>query len=228
MNSLRKILIVEDELVIAENTKFMIQEIYPGISVNVAGDSSEALEILKVETPDVVLLDIRLGKNDNGIEFSKQLIDQNIPFIFLTAHGDDKTISRAIEKEPLGYMIKPINRNDLYVNLKLANVKIAVNHYYVFRDGTHDVRLIEKDIVYLKVEGNYTEIHTKDKRYVERKSMKKILDELHFEFIQIHRSFYVNPNFVIESNDSVYLSTGEVLPLSRTYKRALFEKLFSK
>jgi DNA-binding LytR/AlgR family response regulator len=226
MNNLKKILIVEDELIIAENTKFLIQELYPKISVEVAGSSLEALVALQDFEPDLIFLDIRLGKNDNGIEFSKNLIDRNIPFIFLTAHGDDKTISHAIQMEPLGYMIKPVTRQDLNVNLKLVSTKIAINRFYIFKDGLHDIRLDEKEIVYLKVEGNYTEIHTINKRYVERKSMKKILDELHVELIQIHRSFYINPDFVKEANASVYMTTGEVLPLSRNYKKDLINKLF--
>lgn len=226
MNNLRKILIVEDELIIAENTKFLIQELSPEINVEVAGSSKEAIVILQDFEPELIFLDIRLGKNDNGIEFSKELTKRRIPFIFLTAHGDDKTISHAIKMEPLGYMIKPVTRQDLNVNLKLVSSKIATNNYYIFKDGTHDIRLEEKEIVYLKVEGNYTEIHTDVKRYVERKSMKKILDELHIELIQIHRNFHINPNFVKEANASVYLSTGEVLPLSRNYKKNLLDKLF--
>lgn len=226
MSNLNYILIVEDELVIAENTKYMLQELYPDSEVRVGGSSAEALEILEGFLPDLVLLDIRLGKNDNGIVFAKQLTAKGIPFMFITAHGDERTISNAIETKPVGYLIKPISRQELNVNLKLALSKIEVNHFYIFRDGTHDVRLAEKDIVYLQVEGNYTEIHTVNKRYVVRKSMRKVLDALHIDLIQIHRSYYVNPSFVVEANALVYLSTGGELPLSRNYKKDLLDQLF--
>ncbi len=228
MDRLKRILIVEDELVIAENTRFYIEEIIAGIDVKVAGSSEEAREVLENFAPDLILLDIRLGKNDSGIDFAKELSKLNLPFIFLTAHGDEKTVSDAITMEPVGYMVKPVSKQDLLVNLKLALKKLSKVNYYIFRDGTHDVRLPEDIIVYLQVDGNYTEIHTTEKRYVERKSLTKIIEELEMELIRIHRKCYVNPNYVKEANASVYLTTGEVLPISRNYKKELQEKLFSK
>lgn len=227
MERIKRVLIVEDELVIAENTKFHLEELIDGVEVEIAGSSEEAKTILKEFIPVLVLLDIRLGKNDSGIDFAEELIKLNLPFIFTTAHGDEKTVSAAISKEPIGYMVKPVSKQDLFVNLKLALKKITSIKYYIFRDGTHDVRVQEDSIVYLQVDGNYTEIHTTDKRYVERKSLKKIIDELEVELIRIHRNTYVNPVYIKEANASAYLSTGVVLPISRNYKRQLQEKLFS-
>lgn len=228
MDSLKNILIVEDELVIAENTKYIIKELIDEVHVEIAGSSEEAREILEDFTPDLVFQDIRLGKNDDGIEFASELSERDIPFIFLTAHGDEKTVSDAISKEPIGYMVKPISKQDLLVNLKLALKKISTVKFYIFKDGTHDVRLAEYSIVYLQVDGNYTEIHTTEKRYVERKSLTKIVEELEVEMIQIHRKCYVNPKYVKEANSSAYLTTGEVLPVSRNYKKELQERLFKK
>ncbi len=228
MERIKRVLIVEDELVIAENTKFHLKELIDGVEVEVAGSSQEALTILDEFTPVLVLLDIRLGKNDSGIDFAEKLIKLNIPFIFLTAHGDEKTVSEAVSKSPIGYMVKPISKQDLLVNLKLALTKISTIKYYIFKDGTHDVRLPEDSIVYLQVDGNYTEIYTTEKRYVERKSLTKIIEELEIELIRIHRNTYVNPDFIKEANASAYLTTGAVLPISRNYKKELQERLFSK
>lgn len=227
MNKNHRILIIEDELVIAENTKMLINQLYPDCVIEVAGSSKEAEEFLKNFKPTLALLDIRLGQNDNGIVFSETLVKKGIPFIFLTAHGDHQTISNAIKTNPMGYMIKPISRQDLLANLELAFSKLESQNYYIFRDGTHDVKLPEKDIVYLQVDGNYTEIHTTEKRYVVRKSMKKVLDDLHIPLYQIHRNYFVNPTYIKEANASVYLSTGKVLPLSRSYKKELIEKVFN-
>lgn len=220
------ILIIEDELVIAENTKLLILQLYPACEVRIAGDSTEAKQSLQDFKPDLALLDIRLGEKESGINLSDKLIEKGIPFIFVTAHGDLKTISDAVKKNPFGYMIKPVSRQDLFANLELAFAKLGNENYYIFRDGTHDVRIAEKNIVYLNVDGNYTEIHTKDKRYVIRKSMTKVIDELHVELMQIHRKCFVNPSYIKEANASVYLSTGEVLPLSRNYKKDLLQKVF--
>ena len=226
-NQNHQIIIIEDELVIAENTKMMINVLYPSFQVEIAGSSKEAEQILQQFNATLALLDIRLGTNDNGIEFSKVLDKKGIPFIFLTAHGDPKTISNAIQTDPLGYLIKPISRHDLYANLELVFSKLENQKYYSFRDGTHDIRLPEKEIIYLQVDGNYTEIHTVKKRYVVRKSMKKVLDDIHLKLYQVHRNYFVNPAFIKEANASVYLSNGEILPLSRNYKKELIENIFS-
>jgi len=226
MNKNHRILIIEDELVIAENTKMQLNQLYPDCKAEVAGSLTEAEESLKNFNPTLALLDIRLGEKDNGIAFSETLVKNGVPFIFLTAHGDHQTISNAIKTNPMGYMIKPISRQDLHANLELAFSKLENQNYYTFRDGTHDVRLPEKEIIYLQVDGNYTEIHTTEKRYVVRKSMKKVLDDIQLNLYQIHRNYYVNPYFIKEANSSVYLSNGAVLPLSRNYKKELIDTLF--
>lgn len=226
MNKNHRILIIEDELVIAENTRMQLNQLYPACEVEVAGGLDEAEQFLEIFKPTLALLDIRLGEKDNGIVFSETLVKKGVPFIFLTAHGDPKTISSAIQTNPLGYMIKPISRQDLFANLELAFSKLANQNYYTFRDGTHDVRLPERAIVYLEVDGNYTEIHTLEKRYVVRKSMKRILADLNIPLYQVHRNYFVNPNYIKEANVSVYLSTGKVLPLSRSYKKELIENIF--
>ncbi len=228
MSTYKTILIVEDELVIAENTKSMMLDLFETINVEVVGSSSEALEMIDNNHPDLAFIDIRLGKNDSGIDLSRVFEKLKIPFIFLTAHSDESTLSKAVKSKPLSYLVKPVSRQDLFVNLQLALEKIASEEFYIFRDGTHDVRLPENSIVYLQVEGNYTEIHTTKKRYVERKSMTKVLEELEINLIQIHRKCFVNPSYIKEANASVYLTTGEALPISRNYKKALQERLFSK
>jgi DNA-binding LytR/AlgR family response regulator len=226
MSDLKKILIVEDELVIAENTKYMIHELYPSAEVRIGGSSAEANDILLSFSPDLILLDIRLGKNDNGIVFSKQLTQENVPFIFITAHEDKRTISDAIHKDPIGYLVKPISLQDLNVNLKLAISKIDFSKFIEFRDGKHDVRLGEKDIVYLSFDEDYTNIYTKNKRYTVRKSMSEVLEVLTINLVQIHRDYYVNPSFVVEADTSVHLATGHQLPLSSKYKNGILDQLF--
>jgi DNA-binding LytR/AlgR family response regulator len=223
----KNILIVEDELVIAENTRLLILQFYPDALIEIAGSAKEAYELLEHFTPSVALLDIRLGDGENGISFSKTLASKNIPYLFLTAHGDTKTISSAIQNSPLGYLIKPITKQELFAGLELAFAKINSEKFLIFRDGTHDVRIPQKDITHIKSDGHYTEVHTDAKRYVIRKSMRNVLDELSVEFIQSHRSYFVNPDYIREINALVYLISGEELPLSRNYKPAILERLFA-
>ncbi|MFN3342804.1 MAG: LytR/AlgR family response regulator transcription factor [Flavobacteriales bacterium] len=227
MNQSHKILIVEDELLIAENLRFMIGEMYPMSQTEIASGAAEALEKIKNFSPEIAFLDIRLGGGEDGISLAERLSNCSVPFLFLTAHGDTKTVSRAIATQPLGYMIKPVSRPELYANLELAFSRIANVRYYKFRDGTHDVRIPETEIIYLKSDQHYTELYSEKKRYVIRKSLKTVVSELGLPLIQTHRAYFVNPLFIREANATIHLLSGEEIPLSRNFKPGVLDLLFN-
>lgn len=224
----RKILIVEDEIIIAENMRLMIHELENYEVPFIACSITEANEYLSQQFPDLILLDIRLGEGQNGIEFADTLLRMHIPFLFVTSHGDPSTIKNAIQKEPLGYVIKPVIASTLFSQLELAFSKIKSNDFYSFRSGHHDIKIPEKKIVFLKSDNIYTELHTTDNRYVIRKSTKNILEELHIQLIQVHRSYFVNPDYITEANAVIRLSSGDELPLSRTYKPEVIKVIFGR
>lgn len=223
---MRKVLIVEDEMIIAENMRIIISTFDNYEMPLVACNLDEANDALNTAI-DLVLLDIRLGV-ESGIEFTDVLNKKQIPFVFVTSHGDLKTVQEAINKNPLGYIIKPINQQTLQSQLELAFSKITKKKYYIFKSGRHDVRIPEDEIVFLKSDNVYTELHTKNERYIIRNSTKNILDELNINLIQVHRSYFVNPNFIIETNAKLKLTTGHELPLSRTYKPNVLENIYKK
>jgi DNA-binding LytR/AlgR family response regulator len=228
MNKAGRILIVEDEVIIAENTRRMSLDMGLSDEVHTAINPNEAMRMAESAPPDIVLLDIRLGDHADGVDLGAWLHARSIPFIFLTAHGDPDTIQRAVKVSPAGDMIKPVTRQDLMANLSLFFSRSASEPVFVFRDGTHDVRVAEKDIMYLRSDNIYTELHTTERRYVVRQSMKNMLDQMSTEFLQIHRSYVVNPAYVRETNALIYLSNGVELPLSRTYRPQVQERLYGK
>ncbi|MBN1949314.1 MAG: response regulator, partial [Candidatus Cloacimonetes bacterium] len=92
----KKILIVEDEIIIAENIKKHLQaKDYNVLGIITMGeDAIEALSLLK---PDLVLLDIKLEGSMDGIQVAEIIRQEHqIPVIFLTSYGDDNTLSQAI------------------------------------------------------------------------------------------------------------------------------------
>nr|WP_319537847.1 response regulator [uncultured Methanospirillum sp.] len=122
----KKILIVEDEFItamdLAENLEFM------GFSVAATTDTAEEVLSLALEhSPDLILMDINLKGEMTGIEASN-LIKNNldIPIIFLTGQSDDVTISKAIESEPFGYLIKPFDDRSLKTSIAMALYKYSV------------------------------------------------------------------------------------------------------
>ena len=122
----KKILIVEDEFItamdLAKNLEFM------GFSVAATTDTAEEVLSLALEhSPDLILMDINLKGEMTGIEASN-LIKNNldIPIIFLTGQSDDVTISKAIESEPFGYLIKPFDDRSLKTSIAMALYKHSV------------------------------------------------------------------------------------------------------
>ncbi len=116
----RKILIVEDEAV----TSVMLEKTLKDLGYEVVGsafDGTEAIDLAKDKRPDLILMDIRIQGDMDGIETAKRIYQQyNIPIIYLTAHSDDDTIKRAVESGPFGYLIKPFKERELYSNIEMV------------------------------------------------------------------------------------------------------------
>ncbi|NND62629.1 MAG: LytTR family transcriptional regulator [Flavobacteriaceae bacterium] len=87
-------------------------------------------------------------------------------------------------------------------------------------------RILLEELKYIKADRNYVEFHTSEKRFVDRNVLTNVLGELPPNFIQVHRSYIVNRNFIKSSTHSFILLNGEIeIPLSRTYKSRLADSL---
>ena len=117
---LERILIVEDDGIIARDIQMMLEELgyeVPGI----AASGAEALQLASHENVDLLLMDVNIQGNIDGIETAAQLCRlYRLPVVFLTAHTDDNTLKRAREIEPFGYLAKPITMADLKVAVAVA------------------------------------------------------------------------------------------------------------
>ena len=116
----RRILIVEDEAV----TSVLLEKTLKELGYEVVGsafDGVEAINLARDKKPDIVLMDIRIQGDMDGIETAKRIYQQyKIPIIYLTAHSDDDTIRRAVESGPFGYLIKPFKERELYSNIEMV------------------------------------------------------------------------------------------------------------
>jgi len=114
-----KILIVEDEFVVANDLRLILIEAGYQI-LGVAASVEEALESLRQQKPDLVLLDIMLEGPKSGIDLARDLRAQNIAFIYLSANSSQKILEEAKTTEPYGFLVKPFRRKDLLVTLDIA------------------------------------------------------------------------------------------------------------
>ena len=115
-----QILVVEDEGIVAEGLKTSLERlnyVVPGI----ASSGEEAIEKAEKTHPDLVLMDIRLKGDMDGVEAGEQIRDRfNIPVVYLTAHTDEDTLQRAKRTEPFGYILKPFEIRELHTTVEIA------------------------------------------------------------------------------------------------------------
>ncbi|HEY5825125.1 MAG TPA: response regulator, partial [Cyclobacteriaceae bacterium] len=115
----RHILIVEDEFVVANALRLLLEKagyIVMGVSLS----ASEAVEYIGKQNPDIVLLDIFLQGDQTGIELSSRLTEANIPFIYISANSNQQVIEEAKATRPYGFIVKPFREKDVLVTLEMA------------------------------------------------------------------------------------------------------------
>lgn len=115
----KKVLIVEDQFVEADYLRMMLTK--AGYLVcDIARSVAEALEIIKAESPALVLLDVFLKGKLTGIDLAKQLKEDNMAFIYLSANSNEEILTAAKATEPYGFLVKPFREKDLIIALEIA------------------------------------------------------------------------------------------------------------
>lgn len=119
-----KILIVEDEIIVAIEIKRALKK-HGFDEIEQAFSYKQALEKIKQSKPNLIVMDINLKEEKDGIDLVKEIKQtDNIPVLYLTGFSDEKTMERAFDTDPVGYITKPFNRNELNITIKLALYKM--------------------------------------------------------------------------------------------------------
>ncbi|MFV8749446.1 response regulator [Nannocystaceae bacterium ST9] len=113
------ILIVEDELIVALELEHRLGRQGYAIA-GTARSADEALAIANAVPVDLALLDLRLAGDRDGVELARDLSALDIPFVFLSAHGDDETLARVKAIEPQGYLLKPFDERLLRLTIETS------------------------------------------------------------------------------------------------------------
>lgn len=126
-----KVLIVEDEIIVGMEIESALKKLDFDV-IDIATNYNEALSAIKVITPDIILMDINLRDSKDGIDTTIEIQkNKNIPIIYLTAYFDEKTVNRAIETNPVSYLLKPFKREELKSTIMLAMYKINRSNKYI-------------------------------------------------------------------------------------------------
>jgi hypothetical protein len=115
-----KLLIVEDEAIVAEDIASCLEKMGYTIA-DIVATGEEAIVAATQHRPDLVLMDIMLQGNMDGVEATQQIRETlNLPVIYLTANADEHTIERAKGTEPFGYILKPFKDRELRATIEIA------------------------------------------------------------------------------------------------------------
>ena len=118
-----RILVVEDEILVARDLQDLLTEM--GYEVpDIAGSGEGALRKIEALRPDLVLMDIRIRGDMDGVAVAEQVRRRfRIPVVYLTAYADDTTVQRAKITEPFGYVLKPFQERELETTIEIALYK---------------------------------------------------------------------------------------------------------
>ena len=225
MNAKIKILIIENNVIIADDLKFTLESLgYLVLGCLISYE--EAIFFLQKHTIDLAFLDIGLSTKKTGIDIGNYINEHSkIPFIYLTSNSDDATISLAAKSKPSAYLVKPFNAN----NLKAA-IEIAINnHILLHKDLIEDFIFVKKndlhqkvlisDITYIKSDNIYLELHcSQDIKYLLRSTLKSFITKLPASFIQCHKSYIINSNYITAFNTRCVILNNREIPISSQFK----------
>lgn len=241
-----KILISEDEIIIAEDLAACLEEL--GYQTCAIDSGEDTLDMIRTMQPDLVLLDVNLKGDTDGIEIGSRIREEfDIPFIYLTAYADKATLDRAKKTEPDGFLAKPFDEKNLRSAIELALYKRDASHKpqengpvapakpareaetqadYIFVKVKHRIIKVQySDILWVEAYDNYSFIVTVDQKYLVSSTLKDMEHKLPSgNFVRVHRSYIANLDKVeaLEEN-AVVFSKGDI-PIGKSYKKALMSR----
>jgi PAS domain S-box-containing protein len=120
-----RILIVEDEALIAEELRDRLEQLGHTV-LGVVDTTDDAIAAARQQAPGLILMDVRLRGEGDGIDAAMLIVERaDVPIVFMTAHSDAETIARAMLTRPYGYVVKPVREADLITAIQTALLRRA-------------------------------------------------------------------------------------------------------
>lgn len=243
------VLVVEDESIVSKDIQHSLTRLGYEV-VGAAATGEKALELARAERPDVILMDIMLKGEMNGVEAAEIIRKElKLPVIFLTAYADEATLNKAKITEPYGYIIKPFKEIDLHTSIEMAIYKhqkerelererdllfsLAENRdhndgFIFVKSNSKLVKLNTKDIYFIEALKDYVVINTEHARYTIHSTMKEIEQKMGTaEFIRVHRSFIVRLDKIvtIEFPNLQLEGDKKPIPIGGSYREDLNNRI---
>lgn len=214
-----KILIIEDEILIADYLKELLLE-EDFTEVEMANDKEEAIAQMEAFSPDIILMDINIHGVNSGIDLARSMSDY-ASVIYITGQNDPSLMNQAFETAPEAYLTKPIKKNDLIAAIRLIAHK-QQNKYITVKDGYNMVKINLKSVLFVKSENNYIDIQLSNKKYSIRQSLEHFIQEIQSEkFLRVHRSYIVNVEKIKAKKTNTLMVEHFEIPFSRNIDLSL-------
>lgn len=240
-----KILIVEDEMIIAAKISLQLTNLGYDVS-GMVPRGEDALVHIKESVPDIILLDIQLKGKLDGIETAREILQHaNIPIIYLTANSDEATFNRAKTTKPAAFISKPFKQLDLQRAIELSISRMQGNgHDLHFENNSENekpfilsdrifvrhkekmIKIMVTDILYIEADRNYSRIFTQQKEYLLSVTLKTIEEKLSMKhFLRVHRSYLINIMHVDEVIENYVMITQKPIPLGSGMRDQLMQRI---
>ena len=242
------VLVVEDESIVSKDIQYSLKKLGYNV-VGVAATGQKAIDLCGEKMPDIILMDIMLKGDINGIEASTRIKESyNIPVIFLTAYADENTLSKAKVTEPYAYIIKPFKEIDLHTSIEMAFYKHSKeleilkerdmlyniienkeNKDFIFvKSKSRLIKLNTEDIYFIEALKDYVVINTINKRYTIHSTMKDIERKMPQDyFLRVHRSYIVRLDKIaqIEQPNLILEDNNKIIPIGGSYKEEMLKRI---
>jgi DNA-binding LytR/AlgR family response regulator len=239
-----RILIVEDEPLIAEDLRAHLEEL--GYEVCAVCDNAlDAMAEIGAHVPDLLLLDINLGDGADGVQLAEKVnAKYKVPFIFVTSHSDKAMLERVKAVRPAGFIIKPFDENVLRSQIEIALARYAsqvdphtapteaqrsefvIADSIFIRDKGKLVKVPLNDIHYAQADDNYVTLHTTGKKFVITSTLAAVEEKLKSPYhLRVHRSYLVDLRQVSAVEEGYVRIGKENIPVGKTHKEALMARI---
>lgn len=240
-----RILIAENEPLHADRFEMLAEQMGYEVS-GVFDNAFDALNGFYTRHPDLLLLDIHLNGEVDGIELAARINQMRpVPVVFVTSLTDDETFARARNLRPVAFILKPFDTLQLQRAIELAVSQLEeisspeAEPFYRFDLALRDCLFIkvrsklEKvdfgDILYIEADGRYAMVHTSaGRKFAVRISLTEMMAKLpEKQFAQSHRSFVVNLRSLqqLDLQEMTVLVGGQSIPLSKSHRDELLARL---